>query len=307
MTAPEGIVVAIEERYEALGSPVRVTGSSRLGGSSFFDTLGLTVEVLDGSGPKRLFVKSGSATERPNFEAEARGLSLLASVSVLATPADPWVGKIPTERDSSWFLAMEQVEAGPRESGFFERFGRQLANLHRASIDGSTFGLDWDNFIGSTPQVNKREGLWIEFYRRHRLGFQLRLARQRNLSTSELDRLGGRLIDRLSRWIDLPEEPPCLQHGDLWSGNYLVGPSGEPVLIDPAIYYGHRETDLAMTRLFGGYPQGFYDAYQEEWPLPAGWKERLPIYQLYHQLNHLNLFGSGYLSGCLSTLRRYVG
>ncbi len=147
----------------------------------------------------------------------------------------------------------------------------------------------------------------MDFWRSHRLGFQLRLAREHGVSDDELDRLGDRLMDRLDAWIDLSDEPACLLHGDLWGGNYLSDENGDPVLIDPAVYYGHREADLAMTRIFGGFEPAFYRAYEDEWPLPPGSEDRLPLYELYHLLNHLNLFGRSYRGRCVGILRRYVG
>ncbi len=134
----------------------------------------------------------------------------------------------------------------------------------------------------------------------------MRLARERGLSDDELDRLGDRLLERLDDWIDLREEPACLLHGDLWSGNYMADDAGDPVLIDPAAYYGHREADLAMTELFGGFDHTFYEAYEEEWPLPPGSPERREIYKLYHLLNHLNLFGRGYRARCIGILQRFA-
>ncbi len=114
------------------------------------------------------------------------------------------------------------------------------------------------------------------------------------------------MLDRLDDLLAAPEEPPCILHGDLWSGNYMTGPQGQAAIIDPAAYYGHREADLAMTQLFGGFTAEFYRAYEEEWPLPTGSKQRLDIYRLYHLLNHLNLFGGSYLGGCMETIRQYV-
>ncbi len=156
------------------------------------------------------------------------------------------------------------------------------------------------------PQPNPWTRSWLEFFRRHRLGHQLELARRQGRADGELDRLGERLLDRLDQWLDVPGEPPCLLHGDLWSGNFMVGPQGEPVLIDPACYYGHREAELAMTQLFGGFAPEFYAAYEEAWPLPPESAPRVAIYKLYHLLNHLNLFGGSYRGQCVGVLRRLV-
>ena len=195
--------------------------------------------------------------------------------------------------------------------GFFEGFGRQFACLHR--FRGLACGFDHDNYIGSTPQLNQPlpgatgDGSdWPGFFIERRLRFQARLA----LENGHGDTLVRLLDDSESLLEDLLScavEAPCILHGDLWSGNYITDDAGEPCLIDPAAYFGHREADLAMTRLFGGFAPGFYAAYQEEFPLAEGHEERLPMYQLYHLLNHLNLFGSGYYAQSERILRHYAG
>ena len=167
------------------------------------------------------------------------------------------------------------------------------------------FGFEEDNYIGATPQPNAWTDDWVTFFAEQRLGFQLRLAADNGFG-GELARLGERLLSRLGELIDEPAEPACLLHGDLWGGNYLCDAEGQPVLIDPAAYYGRREAELAMTTLFGGFDSAFYGAYEEAWPLAPGSAERLEIYKLYHLLNHLNLFGGGYLGGCLGVLRRFA-
>ena len=172
--------------------------------------------------------------------------------------------------------------------------------------NGETHGFAHDNYLGSTPQQNPWQVDACELWRRHRLGYQLELARHNGQSNAELDRLGDRLLDRLDQWLGTLDEPASLLHGDLWSGNYLVSTAGQPVLIDPAVYCGPREADLAMTQLFGGFERSFYEAYESSWPLPPGSGERLEIFKLYHLLNHLNLFGGGYRASCLAILRRLV-
>ncbi len=278
------------------GSP-RVVGSRGVGGGCIHRAE--LVELDDG---RTLFVKSNAQAPGGMFESEARGLAALGSVGVIRVPGDAWVGEAGPVR----FLAMEAIDQGRGGAGFSRRFGRALARQHRSGL-GESFGFEGDNFIGATPQPNRWTADWVEFFAQHRLAFQLGLARRAGLSDGSLDRLGDRLLERLGEWLDLPEERPCLIHGDLWSGNFLVDSVGEPVLVDPAVYYAHREAELAMTRLFGGFDAGFYDAYEEEWPLPPETAERQQIYALYHLLNHLNLFGTGYLGRCLSTLRALVG
>lgn len=290
---------AVEERLaDSSGRPVKILRTRSVGGGSIHAALVATLD--DG---RRVFVKHNASAPPDMFEKEAAGLSALAAPGAIRVPRNA----LPGGGDGSpRFLVMEAIESGPRKSGFFEDFGCRFARLHRGTRR-ERFGFDHDNYIGSTPQPNPETESWVDFWREHRLGFQLRLAHDRGVSDDELDRLGDRLMDRLDRWIDLPDEPACLLHGDLWGGNYLSDEAGDPVLIDPAVYYGHREADLAMTRVFGGFEPSFYRAYEDEWPLPAESEERLPLYELYHLLNHLNLFGRSYRGRCVGILRRYVG
>ena len=292
-----GLRAALEAGLAARrgGSP-RVVGSRAVGGGCIHRAE--IVELDDGSS---LFVKSNAAAPPGMFEAEAAGLEALAAVGAIRVPGDAWVG----EGGGVRFLAMEAIEEGRRGRGLSRRFGRALAELHRGGR-GERFGFAGDNFIGATPQPNPWTDDWVEFFRERRLGFQLDLARRHGRSDGTLDELGDRLLDRLGEWIDLPEEPPCLIHGDLWGGNYLVDAAGEPVLVDPAAYYAQREAELGMTRLFGGFDADFHAAYEEAWPLPPGSAERQEIYSLYHLLNHLNLFGRGYRDQCVGVLRRLV-
>lgn len=279
------------------GTAPRVVGSRRVGGGCIH-----RAEIVELDGGRRLFVKSNTQAPPGMFESEAAGLRSLAAVEAIRVPRDAWVGESGERR----FLVMEAIDEGRRGPGFLRRFGAALAELHRAGR-GESFGFDDDNYIGATPQPNGWSDDWVEFFRQRRLGFQLDLARRGGRSDRTLDRLGDRLLERLEDWLELPDEPPALIHGDLWSGNYLVGAQGEPVLVDPAVYYAHREAELGMTRLFGGFGAGFYAAYEEAWPLPPGARERQLIYSLYHLLNHLNLFGESYRDQCVGALRELVG
>jgi fructosamine-3-kinase len=238
------------------------------------------------------------------FLREAEGLRALAATGIFRIPEI-----ISVSEDA---LVIERIIPGARMPGFAEDFGRRLARLHRVS--GKTCGNPHDNFIGATPQRNDplttswdeavadNGSGWAAFYLERRLRYQVDLA-ARNGHGSEaarlLDRAEARIMDLLGASI----ETPGLLHGDLWTGNFLVDERGEPCLIDPAVYYGHREAELAMTRLFGGFEPAFYGAYEEAWPLQPGHAERLPIYQLYHVLNHLNLFGGGYHGQAMSILK----
>jgi fructosamine-3-kinase len=189
------------------------------------------------------------------------------------------------------FIAMEYIELGGGRGDAAEA-GRQLAAMHRCTRE--RFGWDRDNTIGSTPQPNREHEDWVSFWRDQRLGFQLELA-GRNGYRGRLQQRGGQLLDRFGALID-QDPAPSLLHGDLWGGNLGYARGGEPVIFDPACYYGDREADLAMTELFGGFGGQFRSAYEDAWPLPAGYQVRKQLYNLYHILNHLNLFGGGYLS-----------
>ena len=254
------------------------------------------VQLGDG---RSLFVKSNRRELSGMFEREAEGLEALAAVGALRVPTGVETG---VSGETAW-IAMEAIESAPPGPRFWEDFGEGFAHLHREGR-ADRFGFPHDNFLGSTAQPNGWMGDWVEFWRERRLGFQLRLARERGRSDAELDRLGDLVLDRLDDLLAGVDEPPSLLHGDLWGGNFLTGPEGEPVLVDPACSYGHREADLAMTRLFGGFEARFYAAYEAAWPLAAGHERRQPLYELYHRLNHLNLFGGGYLAQCLAILRR---
>jgi protein-ribulosamine 3-kinase len=258
----------------------RVLSSRGIGGGDIAQAS--LLELSDGG---RAFYKTARGGM---FEAEARGLRALAAPGVIRLPRVLAVGHD--------FLCLEAIEPGRRGPRFFADFGRALARLHRHSAPH--FGFDGDNFIGATPQPNPRApagpGAWAAWYGEHRIGHMTRLLGARGALPRGLARALAALEPRLPALLDSSDEPPSLLHGDLWGGNFLVDEHGAPVLIDPAVHYGHREHDLAMTRLFGGFTAAFHDAYQAEWPLPSGWRRRVPVYQLYHLLNHALLFGGGY-------------
>jgi len=275
----------------AQATGAEVLRASPLSGGSIARAFQLTLS--DGA---RLFYKTAPGGM---FPAEARGLRELHTAGELRVPRVVAVGPD--------FLAQELVPTGRRGPRFSEDFGRGFARLHRHSA--ACFGFDGDNFIGATPQPNPQlpagPGVWAAWYWEHRLLFQLRLAERQGRARGELSQAMARLEPLLPALLAGSDEPPSLLHGDLWGGNYLVEERGAAVLIDPAVYYGHREADLAMTSLFGGFSEAFYRAYQQEWPLPPGWRRRVGLYQLYHVLNHLNLFGGGYGSQAVAILREY--
>lgn len=252
--------------------------------------------VIDGCG-QRYFVKLNDVRLADMFAAEAAGLEEIAHSASVRVPQPITSGKAAGQA----FLVLEYLDMGGRSSG--ARLGRQLAAMHRHTA--AQFGWTRDNAIGATPQPNPWTDNWIEFLRTHRLGHQLKLARQ-NGHDGSLQRKGESLLARLDAFFSSHRPAPSLLHGDLWGGNAATLTSGEPVIFDPAVYYGDREADLAMTELFGGFGADFYAAYREAWPLDEGYPVRRTLYNLYHILNHANLFGGGYAAQAENMLDRLV-
>lgn len=252
------------------------------------------------TGAGRFFLKLNTASIAARmFEAEAAGLALLATANALRTPAVLDFGGT----TAGGFLLLEHIETGPRPPGFWEEFGSSLAQLHRSTAP--VFGLGHDNFIGSLPQSNCQHDNWQDFYIHARLLPQLDISMQQNrLQTADFQ-----AFERLFKLLPelCPNEPPALTHGDLWSGNFLCATNGQPVLIDPATSYAHREMDLAMSRLFGGFDRPFYRSYEEAYPLSPGFEQRLLVYQLYYLLVHVNLFAGGYIRQVREALALVAG
>lgn len=239
---------------------------------------------LQGGG-RSYFVKLNRASQLPMFEAEALGLMAIANTQTVRVPQPLASG----QGDSQSYLILEWLEFGPSSAQAWGEMGRNLARLHQQGR-AQQYGWTQDNTIGLTPQPNPWTEDWGEFWLESRLGYQLRLARRR----------GGDFPDP---WDIAPgiknllaghQPPPSLVHGDLWSGNVAILATGEPVILDPAPYYGDAEVDLAMTELFGGFPAAFYRGYGEILPPQPGYEQRKILYNLYHVLNHFNLFGGGY-------------
>jgi len=245
-----------------------------------------SAEVLE-DGELRYFVKMNDAARLDMFEAEAAGLAEIAASNSVRVPLPVCTGR----HEGRAFLVLEYLDLGSGGGKSEQRLGRRLAALHR--ITHTRFGWQRDNTIGSTPQINTEEADWPRFYREHRLRYQLQLAADNGYGGS-LQTHGERLLERLSWFFSSYRPGPSLLHGDLWGGNHGALADGTPVIFDPAVYYGDREADLAMTELFGGFGSGFYAAYRETWPLDPGYPVRKDLYNLYHVLNHLNLFGGGY-------------
>ena len=239
------------------------------------------------------------------FEAEARGLKRLSEAQTLRVPTV--FAHADRQGESPAFLVLEWIESASHgdRNLIGALLGQGLAAQHR--VTAAAYGLDHNNYCGATRQDNTWTSSWIAFYGERRLGFQWELAARAGLMHGERRRRTERLIGRLDRWIDEEAVQPSLLHGDLWGGNWLAAGTGEPVLIDPAVYYGDREAELAMCHLFGGFPRSFFEAYDAMWPPAPGRDERLPLYQLYHLLNHLNLFGEAYGAQVDAILRKYAG
>ena len=277
-----------------LSEPIKYT--STVSGGCIADSRKVNLE----SG-KVYFLKQLHGSSSSTFDAEERGLTELRKSGTVRVPKVVSIG--------ADFMLLQWIEEGfSRTSSSMEMLGSQFAEMHR--YRGKKFGFSEDNFLGGSPQSNQpsKEGSqnWAIFYAENRLEFQISLAVKNGYATGVMRRLMDNLIKKVPEIISGTEEEPSLMHGDLWSGNYLIDESGIPWLIDPAVYYGHREADLAMTSLFGGFSNLFYSAYKSTYPIASGYADREPLYQLYHLLNHLNLFGTGYYSQVISILRRYA-
>lgn len=240
-----------------------------------------------------LFVKTGPPQSAEMFAAEAEGLSELARPAVIRVPEVVGYGLV---HETAW-LATRWIAFARATRATETKLGEQLAALH--AVTAERFGWHRNNTIGLTPQVNDWSDDWVAFYRDHRLGFQLQLAADNGFSLGEP---AARLMQRIPAFFDGYSPAASLLHGDLWGGNWGAV-DGEPVIFDPAVYYGDRETDIAMTMVFGGFGTAFYDAYDANWPMAPGHERRLKLYQLYHILNHLNLFGRSYLGRAVALLR----
>ena len=243
-----------------------------------------------------LFIKTGPASSADMFVAEAEGLTELASTDAICVPNVVASG----QTELSAYLGLEWMSFERADAATERLFGEQLATLHHTTKN--RYGWHRNNTIGLTPQENTWRDNWLDFFREQRLGFQLRLAAENGYS-GELQQRGRQLLKRLPVYFDVAEPAASLLHGDLWGGNWGCS-GGQPVIFDPAVYYGDREMDIAMTKLFGGFGAEFYAAYESSWPLQDGHQERQHLYQLYHVLNHLNLFGSAYLGHAVRLLEK---
>lgn len=277
---------------QKIGEEVTVKRASTLSGGSINSAF--RMETSAG----KFFMKYNRASAYPGmFEQEARGLSLLHDAKEIRVPEVIAHG----DDGSNTFIILEYIDPAPEKDDFWEVFGRKLAALHRH--EGPYFGLDHDNYIGSLQQFNDKHECWTDFFREQRLLVQMEMAERSGLLPTSTLQAFESLFARLNDIF--PDEPPCLIHGDLWSGNYMVDDNGEACIIDPAVYYGSREMDIGMSQLFGAFGSGFYESYNEAWPMEPGWRERIEICNLYPLMVHVNLFGAGYLGSVDSILQKY--
>ena len=280
---PPEVIQWLAERGEG-----KLISSDSVGGGCIHQTSRLRT-----SAGGHYFLKTNLEPQPGIFFAEAAGLE------VLRIPAGPTIPAVCLVGEE--FLLLEDLQPAPRRRDFWPDYGRKLARIHLQK--SPRFGFGEDNYIGSSPQLNAWMNNGLDFFRERRLEPQIRWGRDRGLLTPPDLSLCEELLGKLEEII--PEQPPVLLHGDLWSGNLITDRVGSPALIDPAVYYGWAEADLAMTDLFGRYPDAFYDAYNDLNPLQPGYRERFSLYNLYHLLNHLNLFGLSYLAGVREVLRAY--
>lgn len=248
---------------------------------------------------KGFFCKINSASKFPHlFEKEKNGLTLIQKQEVIKTPTVIHL----SNEDDKQILILEWIEEGIRNKQFWKTFGQELAALHETSH--GYFGLEEDNYMGSIPQANTQQKKWVSFFVDQRIQPLLNLCADNNLLTSKQIEQCKTLYQRLPQIF--AEEKPSLVHGDLWSGNFMCNPASRPVLIDPAVYFGHRSVDLAMTTLFGGFDKAFYESYQYHFPLPSNYKEQWQVCNLYPLLIHLILFGKSYLPQVEDTLTHFA-
>ena len=308
ITLPANYLSLAEALVSLFGKTIAINRTDRVSGGDINKAYALSL-----NNGKRIFMKANAKQNAAFFTAEAAGLCAIASTGTIGTPEILCTGTDDGEEVGYSFLLLKYIESGKPCSDYWEDFSHKLAALHNADTSGffdagasssSRFGFFQDNFVGARPQINTPCNSWISFFRDNRLAPQFKAAD--SYFTAHDHELNTKLLDHLEKFLLEPEKPSLL-HGDLWSGNAMCGPNGKAMLIDPACYVGHAEADLAMTELFGGFPQVFYEAYRQVRPIQPGYEERRDLYNLYQLLNHLNLFGPSYLSAVQSVVAEYVG
>ena len=277
--------------HDIVGDSVHIVNKRPVSGGDINNAYAL--ELSDGG---CIFMKTNTVKNAPFFTAEKYGLKAIADTHAIGVPEVLGYG---TDGDSYSFLLLSFIRSERKIDRYWEIFGTELATMHAMSYDH--FGFDEDNFIGATRQINDRRSTFLDFFRDCRLEPQFRMA-DRYLSDADRKKR-DRLLDHMDDYFIEPDHP-SLVHGDLWSGNHMTGSDGKAWIIDPAVYIGHPEVDLAMTELFGRCPESFYMSYNEASSLQPGYADRKDFYNLYQLLNHLNLFGSGYLSSVRQILAK---
>ncbi len=284
------------------GNSVAIAQTDRLSGGDINKAYGLTLNTGD-----HIFMKANAKQNASIFTAEAEGLSAISATKTIGAPEVLCTGTDNGEDAGYSFLLEKYVESSEPVGDYWKILGRELAEMHKADTQNFSekkFGFIHDNFIGLSEQKNSPKDSWVQFFRENRLLPQFKKA-EKYFEESDAA-LITKLLDHLEEFLVEPEKPSLL-HGDLWYGNVLCSSKGKAILIDSASYVGHAEADLSMTELFGGFPKEFYAAYREVFPMQDGYKSRRDLYNLYHLLNHLNTFGSDYLSPVKSIIAEYVG
>ena len=296
-TLPASLAEAVSEFFEKAGDTTAIHSVQLVSGGDISHAARVATKE------NVYFLKWNTQPLPAMFEVEALGLQKLAETGLVRVPAV--IGHHEAGPGRPAFICLEWIEqdrADTEKAG--TTLGKQLAQMHAAPA--SHFGLEYDNYIGALCQPNQLVDSWVDFYAEFRLGVQIRLAADQGLLPSDRARRLGWLQNHLDYWIADDAIRPSLIHGDLWGGNFLVDDRGEPVLIDPAVHYADHEVELAFTELFGGFPPSFYAAYDEVYPRSDAYRERRPLYQLYHLLTHLNLFGEGYGRSIDQILQQYT-
>ncbi len=279
-----------------LGAERSIGVIKRVSGGCIAEAFQLTLD------DKTNFFVKVSKGQGDGLRAEASGLEALRSTNTIAVPA---VVAQQTD-DSTSVLVLEWIQSSSPQTEFWPRFGHQLARLHLANDSINQFGFSQNNFIGATDQVNHWTNHWPEFFAEFRLAFQGDLALKQGLIETAQRKELDHLIEKLPGLLASDRKLPALLHGDLWSGNFFCDANQNPVIFDPAVYFGHHECEFGITTLFGGFDSSFYEAYHDVIPRDDATSQRVEIYQLYHLLNHLNLFGRSYWSACQTILSKHT-
>jgi fructosamine-3-kinase len=285
----KAIKINLEETF---GVKVKILETSTLNGG----TINSAGRIITDKG--NFFVKwNDTSLYKGMFESECKGLKLLKAAGEIKIPDVMFTGNT----QDFGFLVLENIESGTPQFDFWDIFGNQLAKLHQHK--GEYFGLEYDNFIGSLPQINTPTNNWVDFFINNRLEPQLKLAIDSGKADLSIQTKFESLYKNLNDIF--PKEKPSLLHGDLWSGNFMTTITGDPAIFDPSVYYGHREMDLAMSRLFGGFDFEFYDSYNEVYPLEKNWQKRIEICNLYPLLVHVNLFVGSYIQSVRNIVSKF--